>query len=100
LVLHNGTSVALEAMASGVPQILVKSDIWFDMVYEGLTDDAQTCVGSPDAIRSAVMTILNEDARTRSDRINQARAKVRELFLPVNEEDMWFLTNLVLNREI
>lgn len=88
LLLHNGTSVALEAMAYGIEQLLVKSDLWFDMAYEGFTDDPQTCAGSPEAIRSAALTILTRDEHATADRVAKARAAVRELFLPVTENTL------------
>jgi len=94
LLLHNGTSVALEAMAYGAEQLLVKSDLWFDMTYEGFTDDPQTCVSSPESIRKAALIILNQDDRVASERASNGRAAVRELFLPFMEDNIGvFLPN-------
>jgi hypothetical protein len=88
LVLHNGTSVAVEAMAQGVPTLLLQSDIWFDMDTLGFFPGVGAAARTPDEIRAAVHRLLTETGSSTQERRRQARAVFEQAFSPVSETNM------------
>jgi len=58
LVLHTGTSVAVEAWTRCVPTLLVKPDLWLDMDTLGLLDDCASSARSPQEIRATARTLM------------------------------------------
>ena len=63
LVLHNGTSVAGESLASGVPTLLVQSDLWFDMDVAALLQEHGSVARTPTEIRHTVEQLLAPSAQ-------------------------------------
>ncbi len=85
VLLYSGTTVGLEALALGVPVILVQSDLWFDMDILFFAPGSQTRARTPEAIRTAVRRALGEPGTT----TQMAGGLVLDtIFTPVTEDSI------------
>ncbi len=87
-VLHNGTSVAIEALAEGASVICVQSDLWFDMDTLAFFQGASVVARTPAEILRCVRDLLDQDdmaARTHSE---DTRDTLEQVFSPIHEETM------------
>jgi len=94
VVLHNGTSVAVEALAQGVAVVMLQSDIWFDM------DTLASCPGlgaaarTPQELRHTVERLLSPAAPSVEERRRNVRTVFEEIFCPVRADTMGTFVDL------
>ncbi len=86
VVLHNGTAVGLEAHVAGVPELLVQSDLWFNMNNLDLFEESAVSSGTPEQLRRSVSHLLDHEAQAAERDGRIASFPVEEFFSPVTEE--------------
>ncbi len=95
LLLYNATAVFYEALAWGLPVLLVQSDIWFDI--DSLPSDSElvTAARTPEEIRRTVHLLLSEDDMAGRRRQQQVQSLLKEEFCPIREDTVRvFLTGV------
>jgi hypothetical protein len=73
LVLHTGTSVAVEAWAKGVPTLLVKPDLWLDMDNLSLVDDTAGSARTPLEVRTTAWKVMLREGGRASESVCKQR---------------------------